>query len=549
MIQLRPYQQQLKADIYDAWRAGHRNVLAVMPTGAGKTVSFSDIVREHVGASVAIAHRQELVSQISLSFARFEISHRIIGPKAIIGHAMETHHRELGRSFYDPSAPAAVAGVDTLGARAESLGRWAQQVTLWINDEAHHLLTINKWGNAVALFPNAFGLGVTATPGRADGRGLGRAPLGAGVFDVMVDGPSMRDLIDAGSLSDYRIFAPPSDLDVASVPVSAATGDFVAEKLREASHRSHIVGDVVEHYLRVAPGKPGITFAVDVETAQNIANNYRRVGVPAECVSAKTPDRVRDEFIRRFRAGDIKQLVNVDLFGEGFDVPALVVVSMARPTMSFPVYGQQFGRACRVFDGKLAGIIIDHVGNVQRHGLPDSPRSWSLASRERGTRAQRDPDVLPITACTTCFRAFQAITQTCPHCGAYQEPASRAGPQFVAGDLHELSPEALAKLRADVARADETTDQVRARVAAVAGALAGAGAANRHAEKQAAQRALRDAIALWAGWQKYEGREDSESYRRFFHRFGMDVLTAQALPRVEAEKLTGELRRVMGIEG
>jgi superfamily II DNA or RNA helicase len=133
----------------------------------------------------------------------------------------------------------------------------------------------------------------------------------------------MRWLIDAGHLTDYRIFAPESDIDVRSVKVSAATGDFNRYQLREAAHRSHIVGDVVAEYQRHAAGKRGITFAVDVETSQALAKAYRTVGVPAESISAKTPDQVRTTLIDKFRSGELQQLVNVDIFGEGFDLPAI----------------------------------------------------------------------------------------------------------------------------------------------------------------------------------------------------------------------------------
>ena len=296
-MQLRPYQHDFVSAIYQAWQQGAPNVLGVMPTGAGKAVAVSYVLSQEPSPSVIIAHRQELIGQLCLTLAQFGVRHRIIGPQALIQMAVEIQMDELGTSFYDPSAPCGVAGVDTLIRRKGKLGNWPDQVTLKVHDEAHHDLRENKWGKADAMFPNARGLGVTATACRADGKGLGRHA--DGFYDVLIHGPTMRELINMGALSEYRIFAPPTDLNLDDVKISATTGDFNKDQLRKEVRRSHIVGDVVEHYLRIAPGLLGITFAVDVATATDIAFKYNEAGVSAEVINAKTPDRIRHEFIRR----------------------------------------------------------------------------------------------------------------------------------------------------------------------------------------------------------------------------------------------------------
>ena len=290
-MQLRDYQQDLYTEIQTAWRWLH-NLLVVLPTGGGKTVLFARVIADEPGPAVSIAHRQELVSQISLALGCFGVRHRIIGPLPVIKLIVAQHTELLGRSYYDPNANKAVAGVDTLIRRADKLAAWCASTRLWVQDEAHHLLTGNKWGKAAAMFPNARGLGVTATPERADGRGLGRHA--DGLFDTIISGPGMRQLIADRYLTDYRIFAPPSDLDLRDVKISNATGDFNPHDLRRSVHRSQIVGDIVEHYLRLTPGRLGLTFTVDVETAGITAQAYRAAGVPAEVVSAKTPDRTPD---------------------------------------------------------------------------------------------------------------------------------------------------------------------------------------------------------------------------------------------------------------
>lgn len=353
-IQLRPYQSDLISRVYQSYHAGNRNVLAVLPTGGGKSVIVSQIILDgHLQglSECVIAHRNELVGQMSMHVARRGIPHRIIASKQAVSQITAEHRRELGRSFVNPNAPCSVVSVDTLIARQDQLRAWAAQVQRWTIDEAHHATGnsarpqhINKWGKAIAMFPNAYGLGVTATPSRADGVGLGRwqsdGTDGDGPFDDMIIGPSMRDLIDIGALSDYEIAVPESDFQIDESLV-AASGDWSTKRMREASKRSHIVGDVVVEYQRRALGKRAICFATDVETATEMATRFNESGITAAAVSAKTPTETRNEYIRRFRDGRITVLVNVDLFGEGFDVPAVEVVIMARPTASLAVYLQQ----------------------------------------------------------------------------------------------------------------------------------------------------------------------------------------------------------------
>jgi len=525
-MHLRPYQQDLTNSIYSAWGAGVRNVLAVCPTGGGKTVIFSNIIRANKGPSVAIAHRQELVTQISLALARNEVRHRIIGPPAVVRLCSQVHCAEVGASWVDPSAMCAVAGVDTLGKRTGVLRQWAESCTLWVQDEAHHLLPDNKWGKAIAMFPNARGLGVTATPERADGRGLD------GIFQRLVSGPTMRELINNRPqyLTEYRIFAPrTSDLNLQAIDVSKATGDYNPVQLKLAVRKSHVVGDVVDHYLRIARGKLGVTFATDVETATDIAAQFNAQGIPAAMVCAETPDRERIDSLRKFKRRELLQLVNVDLFGEGFDLPAIEVCSMARPTQSYPLYVQQFGRALRILDGKQVAIIIDHVGNVLRHGLPDADRVFSLSAREKKSHSTEGEKLRTCPSCTGVYERI--LGPACPYCGHAAKPAARSGPEFVDGDLLELDEATLARMRGAVSKVDMDTDEyariMRMQGVPYVGVLANA---KRHRDTKRAQEILRDAIAWWAG---YHGMD----YRRFYLTFGVDVLSAQALGAREAGEL------------
>ena len=535
MFELRPFQQNLKTDVYNGWNQGHKNILAVAPTGSGKTVLFSNIMTDHVGACVAIAHRQELIGQMSLALAKYGVYHRVIGPRNVVMMISRLHTFVLGKSFYDPHAPVAVAGVKTLVNRYEELKRWLPQVGLWVLDEAHHLLKNNVWGKAVAMFPNAKGLGVTATPCRADGAGLGRHH--DGLIDSMVVGPSPRDLITMEYLADYRIFAPPSDIDLGDVNISKTTGDYVKNQLVNATRASHIVGDIVDHYIKIAPGQLGVTFVPSVDIAEDTARNFNAKGVPAMMVSAKTKDIERVKIMRRFSAGDIKQLVNVDLFGEGFDLPVLSTVSMGRNSESFRLYAQQFGRPLRISEGKTHAIIIDHVGNVMRHGLPDKPMDWTLDRRER-KRSAPDPDLIPTRTCVACTAVYESWNKTCPYCNEQWVAAERATPEQVDGDLEELNPEVLQAMRGEISRIDTPAETIKNRMArGGASGIVIMSAAKNHRIRQETQHLLRGNIAVWAGVHKHNGKTDSEIYTRFFRTFGVDVMTAQTLGRADAEKL------------
>lgn len=534
---LRDYQRALIADIEKAHGAGARNVCAVSPTGSGKGVVLAHILKSSVAPACVMAHRTELVCQISVALARVGAEHRIIAPTPTIAAVLAEHRRELGYTCYSPHAPLSVAAVDTLLARADRYAKYAAQCDLWIVDEAAHLLKTNKWGKCTELFPNARGIGFTATPKRADGQGLGSH--NHGVFDALVQGPTVAQLIAMGYLSKYRILAQPSDLSVDDLKATAS-GDYSAKVIATRAHASHIVGDVVAHYLKHAAGKQGITFATDVETAMELAAQFRAQGVPAECVSAKTHDAQRAAIIRRFREGEIKQLTNCDLFGEGFDVPGVEVVSLARPTCSLSLFLQQVGRAMRPAPGKEFATIIDHVGNWQRHGLPDTPRRWSLEPRERANAAKKDPDVTAATSCLACFLVFpRAKLPVCPYCGHNHPAKERRRPEQVDGDLSELDPDVLSALRESVNLEDP--DRVQERIFHATGNQAAALKARAdRCERIEAQNRLREVMAMWSG---YRGDNPlSEQYREFFLTFGVDVLSAQTWTRKDMDELTETIK-------
>lgn len=524
-ITLRDYQQKAVDEVYNSWQAGNRNVALVMGTGLGKSVCMSSIAlnfkNQHRNVAV-IAHRNELVTQMSCHLARVGIFHRVIASKNTIRQIINKHRKNFGKFFVSPTELTAVVGVDTLISRYESLRAWAEQISLWEIDEYHHCTVNNKWGKAVQLFKNAYGLGVTATPNRADGQGLGR--WADGYTDDMIVGPSMRWSIEHDFLADYEIVCPMSDLKVDDLQVSA-NGDWSNQTLRKAAKKSKIVGDVVQNYIKYANGRQAIVFATDVETADEISKDFNEHGIKAVSLNGKSQSAYREQSLDLFAKSEIQVIVNVDLFDEGLDISGCDVVIMARPTASLGKYLQQVGRALRPAPNKTA-LIIDHVSNVIRHGLPDIPREWSLDRRQKKAKAERDPDEIELKVCKNCLKPYEKFRTVCPYCGAeppLPEPHSRSV-EMVEGDLVLLDREALERMRRGTML--ESPGNVAARVAKVAGPIAAKGVANRQMEKIEAQGELKEAIAQWAAIERSRGFTDREIYRRFYLSTGMDVLSA-----------------------
>jgi DNA repair protein RadD len=528
---LRPYQKDILDQINTSWGEGTQNICGVMPCGAGKTVLFGTIVSNTPGYRFVIAHRQELVSQMSMTIAKMGVKHCILASDPLVKNIIKMQVQEFGEHFSDPKATCFVTGVQTLINRAHFLP--VNRAKLWVIDECHHVLRENVWGKALTLFPpSCRGLGVTATPNRADGHGIGRHA--EGVFDTMIEGPSMRSLINNDYLTDYRVFGPYSKIDMSKVTMSSRTGDYSKPKLINAIRESKIVGDVIKSYLNFAPGKLGVVFVPDVKTGDDMTTAFNSAGVPARCVHAKTPDAERQQATASLKRGDLKLLINVDIFGEGYDLPAIEVVSFARPTKSLPLYIQQFGRGLRKMEGKDKAIIIDHVRNVEYHRPPDSLRTWNLDSRE-SKASKRDPNLIPIRTCHECLAVFESWNNACPFCGWEYEPTPCGSIEQVEGDITELDPATLAAMRGEVERINGPPPNLQA------GGLAQAGLNAQWRRRQEAQTALKEAMSIWAGYQTAAGQSIKISMRRFYKYFGVDVLSAQALGRKEAEELTIKL--------
>jgi len=405
-MELRGYQQRAIDDLRDAYRSGARAALFVAPTGMGKTVILSTIAASSAAKAnrvLILVHRRELIYQTSSKLEWVGLDHGIIAA-----------------GVPPTDAPVQVASVQTLARR---LHRIDWQPGLIIIDEAHHA-TAGQWSRILDHWPNTYRLGVTATPCRLDGRGLGAA------FDAMVLGPSVADLTSAGFLSPARIYAPPVVADLASVRTRA--GDYANDQAAAAMDRPTVTGDAISHYQRLASGQQAIAFCCNVKHAVSVCDAFKTAGIAAELLLGGTEN--RDQVVADFAAHRTKVLVTVDVVSEGFDVPAASCAILLRPTQSLGLYLQQVGRVLRPAPDKPHALILDHVGNVNRHGFPDDPRDWSLDDRMRRTRGTSAPSV---RTCPQCFAAFKPQPQ-CPACGAQCQPIKSRVIRQIAGELQEL---------------------------------------------------------------------------------------------------------------
>lgn len=417
---LRDYQVRCRDDLRAAFGEGFRAVLLVLATGGGKTPIFSGIA---AGASqkgkrvLVLAHRRELIRQASQKLYAWGVPHGIIAP----GH---TATRDLVQ----------VASVQTLSRR---LGdpRYAAP-DLIILDEAHHAIA-GQWAQVLAAYPRARVLGVTATPQRLDGLGLGVEA--GGIFEKMVLGPSTADLIGMGYLTPARVFAPAEAPDLRGVRTRG--GDYEQGALADAMSAPKIVGNAVEHYARHAPGLPAILFSPSVAHAEATAEAFRAAGWRAVAASGATPAAERDAAIAGLATGAVQVLCSCDLISEGLDVPAVGAVILLRPTKSLGLYLQQVGRGLRPAPGKTHLIVLDHAGNTLTHGMPDAPREWTLAGKKRREKDQ----VPPARQCPNCY-AVHAPAPKCPECGHVYEAAPREI-EHVDGALEEIDAARLAVLR------------------------------------------------------------------------------------------------------
>lgn len=368
---------------------GCKSILVQSPTGSGKTALTAHML--HTAASkgmrsLFVVHRRELIKQSTRTFALEGVKHGIIA----------------AGFFEDRRHLIQLSSVQTLARR---IHRYPEP-SLIVWDECHHLAA-GSWEKIFRALPGAYHIGLTATPTRLDGRGL------SVFFQEMIQGPSVSELISEGYLSPYKLYAPSN---VSMDGIHTRMGDYEKTELSKAMDKPSITGNAIEHYKRLCPGRRAVVFCCSIQHSKHVVEEFSRNGISAAHVDGETLQEERDAAIEGFKEGSIKILSNVDLFGEGFDVPSIEVAILLRPTQSLGLYLQQVGRSLRPYSGKDRATILDHVGNWSRHGLPDDLREWSLEGRSAGNGKKGDAGIA-VKVCPKCFAAQKSGQPSCRYCG------------------------------------------------------------------------------------------------------------------------------------
>lgn len=427
-MSLRPHQAKALDDLRAAYRAGHRAPVLVMATGGGKTHTSAEIIRSAVQRGRRVwfmAHLREILDATSGKLTAEGIPH---------GYIM------AGRPE-SPDLPVHVVMVQTAVRRLARLPR----PDLIVIDECH-LAVAETYRQVVQAVGSPTLLGLTATPARLDGRGL------AEMFDTLVQSCDTADLQRQGLLVPIRYYAP-SRPDLAGVRTIA--GDYARGDLAERMNRPSITGDAVEHYRKLAHGRPCVVFCTNVAHARDTAAAFNQDGYAAVAISGEDKPQEREDALRGLACGDLDVVVNCQLWVAGVDCPAIGCVILLSPTKSVTKYLQSIGRGLRTAPGKADLVVLDHAGNAFTHGLPTEAREWTLDGAKK--RARQGDEVEPVRQCARCY-FVHAPAPVCPSCGNVH-PVKVKVLQQVEGDLAELT-EVKREKRKEVGRA-RTVEELR----------------------------------------------------------------------------------------
>ena len=422
IISLRPYQGEVVEATRAALRSGKRRVLAYLPTGGGKTRVATAITQmtlaKSSGRVIVLANRKQLVHQFAAAL-------RAAGLDVGIAQGENTtglHHRVV------------VCSIDTIHARSYTF----EDVALFIIDEAHAVAGSEKYRTLLFRYNRVPCIGLSATP---FARGLGKPYpelRGAPLFEELVVGATVQQLVDGGFLTDLEIYAP-SKPDMAGAKLArTAEGemDYRQADIDEAADKPELVGDIIRHWLTLAGGRKTIAFASSIAHSKHIVEQFQSAGVTAEHLDCYMDDDTRADILERFERGDFTVLSNVALLSEGFDVPDTACMILARPTRSLTRFLQMVGRVLRPADGKTHALLLDHSGSVERIGHPFDDLPLALCDgkpNKSGQQERQKPEPKP---CPSCKFIKPAGTRKCPKCNF--EPERQNDIEVRDGELRKL---------------------------------------------------------------------------------------------------------------
>jgi superfamily II DNA or RNA helicase len=416
MTQLRPYQEDVIAKLDAAIASGKRRLIIPCPTGGGKTVIAGAVIRSTVDTGrkvLVLAHTREIIKQTSQKLFDVTVAHGIIQA----GFATR------------PGEPVQVASVQTLWTRAVRGKRMElPPADVLIIDECHHC-PARTYRRIIDAYPEVVLIGLTATPCRGDGRGLG------GIFDAIVECPQVGELIAQKYLVKTRVYAP-VDPDLSGI--ATRTGDYIEEQLAERMDRANLVGDIISHWHRYGERRKTVCFAVSVAHSLHIRDEFAKSGVRAEHVDGRMPKPDRDAVLARLAAGETQVVTNCMVLTEGWDMPQVSCCILARPTKKMGLYRQMVGRVLRPAPGKCDAIVLDHSGAVFRHGFVEDRVDWTLEPNNRAespTHAARLNSGYSsrLLECRQCG-SIRVAGEACRHCGFLPQQTPRAV-VFKDGDL------------------------------------------------------------------------------------------------------------------
>lgn len=376
-MKLRDYQLELIDDVYNSLRQGNKKIMVQSPAGSGKSVTMSEIAKRATDKGnrvLFVVHRRELVNQIKQTFKLNNVNMQLCHVGMI-----QTVTNKVKRG-----------GVET--------------PSIILVDEAHHGLA-KTYTRIYETFPDAIVLGFTATSWRMAKKGF------TDVFDDLILGKPVQWLIDNNRLAPFKYYS--KKLINTENLKRNSTGDYSNDSI-ELAMEATIFGDVVENYRKFADNKKTIVYTHSVKSSKQVADRFVSEGYTAMQVDGKTPKAEREFAMQQFRSGAIRILVNAELYGEGVDVPDCECVVLVRPTESLTLFIQQTMRAMRYMPGKQA-IIIDHVGNYTRHGLPTTDHDW--LEYFKGNKKKAKENTVVVRECESCFGVYQGNAAECPHCG------------------------------------------------------------------------------------------------------------------------------------
>jgi superfamily II DNA or RNA helicase len=396
-VKLRQYQEDGVNGIRKCFGEGIKKVLYVLPTGGGKTETFIHIAEKTLAKGKTVfflVHKKNLVRQISERCNKYNLAHSIIA----------------GGIKPDYECKAQICSVQTLKNRLDKINI---RPDLIIVDEAHHS-NAGTWKDILNFYNDVYTLGVTATPIRRDGKGLGD------IYQEMVLGPSPAALAKMGNLvmPEYYVFKPIKELDNLK---KDKFGEYNLNEMVQIMEQNVIIGDIITEYSRLAPGEPAIYSCIDIKHSEKMAQAFRDAGYTAEAIHGEMKDEEVDRIFKGLADRSIQVVTFCNLISEGTDIPAVAVVGLLRKTTSTALYLQIVGRGLRPCPGKTSCLILDHVNNYSNHKHPLIERDWKLEMTKKKQKNKEDEEEDPFTQCKSCYRVFEKKEDCCPYCGAEKE--------------------------------------------------------------------------------------------------------------------------------